>query len=155
MRKYSQREKILLLIALVLAALIPFRPFISSQLRHMRQVQSHIAQITPQWDTFRRQNSGFEMVTLGAWTGRDGLFGAFGMVPSEEHRQRLKAFMESTLPPRPVYLTVQVVGQEVIDDLKDRYGSKSSGSTNRSWPVGKETNQTPSTPNPDLVIKPH
>jgi hypothetical protein len=143
MRKFSQREKILLLIALVLAALVPFAwktpfaPILNSQTRHMRQVRSYIAQITPQWDTFRRQNPGFEMVTLGAWTGRDGMFGAFGMVPSEEHLKRLKAFMESTMPPRPVYIAVQVVGQEAIDDLKDRYGSKPSGSTNRSRLVGK------------------
>lgn len=121
MRMLKHREVRLLAIAALLACIVPFAPRFNPQLRHLQQVERHITIIRPQWEDFKRQNAGFEFIQFFSYTGGDGLFGAYGYVPSEQHLASLKAFMESTNPPRPLYLkAVLVVAQEEFDDLARR-----------------------------------
>src|SRR2546429_566298 len=49
MTKLAPRVKRLLLIALLLACVVPFAPLGNSQWRHLRQVEKHIAGISPEW----------------------------------------------------------------------------------------------------------
>src|SRR5689334_6916682 len=104
MRGFTPREKRLLCMAVLLLCIVPFAPMFNSQFRHLHQVEAHISAVSPQWDEFRRKNPGFEAVHLFAYTGGDGMFGASGSVPSDEHLAKLRAFMESTHPPRPVFV---------------------------------------------------
>lgn len=79
-------------------------PLLNSQRRHLLAVERHIAAIAPQWNKFRMEHPGFENVQLFAYTGGDGMFGAHGSVPGEGHIIKLRQFMESARPPRPIFL---------------------------------------------------
>ena len=104
--------KRLLILLVILACVIVFGPHLNPQFRHMRQVQHHIANIGSSWTAFRTVNSGFEDIRLVACTAGDGTLGAFGQVPTDAHRERLKTFLASTNPPRPIYLVVRVYSPE-------------------------------------------
>src|SRR3974377_1870503 len=78
-----------------------FNAHFNSQWKRLQEVDDHIALIQPQWIAFTNKNSGFQGVQLFAFTGGDGMLGAVGSVPSEEHLARLKTFLEKTRPPRP------------------------------------------------------
>ena len=143
MRKPTPREKRLLLLAAILVCIVPFAPMLNSQLRHLRQVRAHIGAVAPQWEAFQRQNPGFESVQLFAYTGGDGMFGAAGHVPTHGHVQMLKAFMERSSPPRPIFVgAVQIVDQEAIGYLKAHERAEPDGAANRSQPVTPGTNRT-------------
>ncbi len=133
----------LLLLMALLACIVPFAPMLNSQSRHLGQVSAHIEAVAPQWEAFKRQNPSFESVRLFAYTGGDGMFGASGQVPTDEHMQKLRAFMEGTKPPRPVFVeAVQVVDQAAIDYLKAHDGAEPSGAANRREPVSSRPNRT-------------
>lgn len=76
----------------------------NQQLRNLRAIDEHIAKIAPQWDNFRATHPGFERVEFFSYTGGDGRFAASGIVTTESQNWLLREFMESTHPPRPVYL---------------------------------------------------
>ena len=114
-------------------------PLLNPQTRNLRAVEEHIEKIAPLWNQFRAQHPGFDQVTLFAYTGGDGLFGAYGNVATDDKIPELRKFMESTTPPRPVFLeSVQVVGPEFSEPQKAEPG----GAANRSQPSSSETNQT-------------
>jgi hypothetical protein len=145
-RGRAERLLVLFGILLVIALLRPlwgprydlfFNVHFNSQWKHLREVDQHIAAIRPKWSAFTNENVGFQDVQLFVYTGGDGMFGAFGSVPSEEHLSRLRAFLESTKPPRPVYLNI-VVASDTIP------GSEPSGAANGSQPIRSETNRTSS-----------
>lgn len=95
-------------------------PLLNPQTRHLRAVDAHIEKIAPQWDQFRAAHHGFEKVNLFAYTGRDGVFGANGYVATDAQLAELRKFMESTSPPRPVYVgSVHVVGPEGSEFQKE------------------------------------
>ena len=70
----------------------------------LRRVRGHIADISPQWDAFRRAHPGFEAVEL--FPGYDLAYGvrfaAKGRVPWSVDLKQLEDFMSSTKPPFPV-----------------------------------------------------
>jgi hypothetical protein len=141
MTKLTPRTKRLLLIALLLACVVPFAPLANPQLRHLHQVRNHIARIDAEWETFKRENTNFEDVHLFAYTGGDGMFGANGYVRSDADLTKLRAFMEGTKPPRPVFLdSVRVL------DVRDAFMKSAgpSGAANGSQPIRSETNRTSS-----------
>ena len=71
---------------------------------NLPRIQSHISKIQPEWQEFQRENSGFEGVRFYSFTGGNGMFSAIGEVKTEADLAKLKRFMESTDPPRPVFL---------------------------------------------------
>lgn len=145
MRKLTPREIRLLLLAGILLCIVPLAPILNSQARHLAQVRAHIEAVSLEWEAFKRQNPGFELVKLFAYTGGDGMFGANGYVASEDHLMKLRYFMESTHPPRPVFVKpVLVLDQAAIDDLKNRTSAELGSSANRSQPVPPEANPTSS-----------
>jgi hypothetical protein len=114
-KEITPRGKRLLIIAMVapwlFLAVYFGTPLLNSQARHMREVDAHIAKITAQWYRFRAEHTGFNDVRLFVYTGGDGMFGAYGNVATDAQVLELRKFMESTAPPRPVYLgAVHVVG---------------------------------------------
>jgi hypothetical protein len=121
-----------------------FNTHYNRQLVHLRQIEEHIRAIRPQWNAFTNQNSGFEMVELFAYTGDDGLFGASGPVPTEEHLSKLRKFMEDTRPPRPIFMNVEAIGREPFELLKKSKEPEPSGPANGSQPIRSETNRTSS-----------
>ena len=144
--QFIHRAKRLLVLAMVtpLLFLIVYygAPTLSSQTRHLRAIESHIEKIAPQWNKFRAEHSGFENVRLFAYTDGDGMFGANGHVATHEHMLELRKFMESTSPPRPVYVgSIRVVGPGFFEFQKN---SEEAVPTNGSPPVRLETNSTPS-----------
>jgi hypothetical protein len=111
-------EKRLLVIVLLLACIVPF-VWSNSQLFHVWRVQKHIQRIGPAWEAFQRTNSGFEGVQFFAYTGGNGMLGAYGAIGTEEQVQRLRRFIDVTSPPRPVYLgALRVVGDDAPDTNK-------------------------------------
>jgi hypothetical protein len=104
----TPRAKRLLVMAMVIPWLCVIvmlvTPMLNSQTRHLRAAEKHIEKVTPQWENFRATHPGFEKVQLFAYTGGDGMFGASGEVASDEKLSELRKFMESTSPPRPVYI---------------------------------------------------
>ena len=79
-------------------------------------IDEHIQKIEAAWERFRVEHKGFEKVELFGYTDGDGMFGAHGTVASDEQVEQLRKFMESTFPPRPVYLeSVQVAGEDFFD----------------------------------------
>ena len=95
-------RKLLIVLACVLIA--TFFIIWNSQIMNLRRIQSHISQIQPEWQEFQRKNSGFERVSFYSFTGGNGMFSAVGEVKLEEDLAKLRQFMESTDPPRPVFL---------------------------------------------------
>jgi hypothetical protein len=115
----TPRAKRLLLLAILLACIVPFAPLANPQLRHLRQVRNHIARIGPEWERFRAEHPGFDQVTLFGYTDGDGMFGAHGYIATDEQVTELRKFMESTAPPRPVYVgAVHVLGAELYEPQK-------------------------------------
>jgi hypothetical protein len=116
-----------------------FNEHFNSQWKHLRQVREHIEAIRPRWNAFTNQNAGYEMVKLFPYTAEDGMFGAAWQVVSEEQLANLQKFMESTTPPRPIYLGVQVVAPETFKIL--RFQGQSGSSTNMGQPIRSETSR--------------
>ena len=107
-------------------------PMLNSQRRHLIAVRDHIARIAPQWKDFRATHPGFQEVKLFDYTGGDGMFGANGFVPTDEELAQLRRFMESTMPPRPIYLdSVHVVGKADFDIMFGDKGKQSDQGSNR------------------------
>ena len=52
-------------------------PMLPSQLHNLRLIERHIEDIQPQWREFKRDPD-YQFVELFAWTGSNGLFGAYG-----------------------------------------------------------------------------
>ena len=87
------------------------RDSFNPQLRHLRQVNQHITLVRTKWEEYKRTHPELQAVQLFAYTGGDGMFGAYGYVDSEADLTELKTFMESTSPPRPIYVkSVHVLG---------------------------------------------
>jgi hypothetical protein len=76
----------------------------NSQAVHLQQIQAHIDAIQPQWQTFLKEHPEMSKVQLDAYTGGDGMFAAFGFVPTDAAIVTVSNFMQSTKPPRPIYL---------------------------------------------------
>ena len=95
-------RKLLIFLACVLIA--TFSIIWNSQIMNLRRIQSHISKIQPDWQEFQRENSGFEGVRFYSFTGGNGMFSAVGEVKTEADLAKLGRFMESTDPPRPVFL---------------------------------------------------
>ena len=114
-------------------------PMLNSQRQHLMAVEDHIAKIAPQWDKFRAEHPGFQDVHMFAYTGGDGMFGAYGHVALDGQVSDLRKFMESTGPPRPIFVdSVNVVGPEFFELPKK---SEQGDATNGSQPFHSETNQ--------------
>jgi hypothetical protein len=109
MRQLTRRETLLLILLTMLIASPVIPLVINSRQRHMWQLRRHVARVAPVWEDFRRENQGFEHVRLLA-SEKGICFAATGYVPSQGHLERLRTFMESTKPPQPVYLFVEVRG---------------------------------------------
>jgi hypothetical protein len=93
-------------------------PMLPSQQRNLRWVECHIEDIQSEWREFKRDPD-YQYVELFAWTGSNGAFGAYGNLPTEQHLEKLKSFMEGTRPPRPVYLgCVRVCDRELFEEMK-------------------------------------
>jgi hypothetical protein len=139
----TSRGKRLLIIAMVTPWLFLVvyygTPLLNSQTRHLRAVRAHIEKISPDWDQFRAQHRGFDQVTLFAYTGGDGMFGAHGYVDTDQQLTELRRFMESTVPPRPVFLEfVRVFGLEPTNNAEQ------GAAANGSQPFSSDTNRTSS-----------
>ncbi|MEI7732627.1 MAG: hypothetical protein WCO56_23850 [Verrucomicrobiota bacterium] len=140
----TPRAKRLLVIAMVTPWLFLIvyygAPMLNSQQRHLLAVEDHIAAIGQQWDRFRAEHPGFQDVKLFAYTGGDGMFGANGYVATDEQIVELRKFMESTSPPRPIYLkSVSVVSPEFFNLQK---GAEPDSPANGSQPIRSRTNST-------------
>lgn len=67
-------------------------------------IRRHISDIQPEWQEFQRNNKGFQDVRFSSFTGENGMFSAVGEVKTEADLAKLNRFMESTDPPRPIFL---------------------------------------------------
>lgn len=93
-------------------------PMLNPQMRNLAAVRRHIEEIEPQWREFKK-NPDFQFVELFAWTGSNGLFGAYGELPTEESLHELVEFMQNTTPPRPIYLgAVRVWDRESFEEMR-------------------------------------
>jgi hypothetical protein len=111
----------------------------NSQMRHLRSVDEHLTKIAPLWENFRATHPGFEQVKLFAYTDGDGMFGACGFVASNEQLSELRRFMQSTAPPRPVYVgSVQVAGHEYLELVRCTKKFAQAGAAKRSQAETKE-----------------
>jgi len=138
----TPRAKRLLIIAMAMPwlflAVYYGTSLLNSQTRQMRAVDAHIVKISQQWDRFRAEHPGFDEVKLFAYTDGDGMFGAHGNVATDEQVSELHKFMESTVPPRPVYVgSVHVVGPEFFEFQRK---SEPIGPGNGSQTIRSETN---------------
>jgi hypothetical protein len=117
--KLEPREKRLLIIMAItpwLALLTIYGgPYLNPQTRHLRAIAEHIKTIEPQWKQFQANNPGFEKVRLFGYTDFDGVFSADGEVQSAAHVEKLREFMESTSPPRPIWLDLLTVREHYSD----------------------------------------
>lgn len=95
-------RKLLIVLSCVLT--LAFFTIWNSQIMNLQRVQRHISRVTPIWQDFQRKNSGFERVRFYSFTGGDGMFSAVGEVSTDADRAKLREFMESTDPPRPIHL---------------------------------------------------
>jgi hypothetical protein len=95
-------SKLLIVLACVLIA--TFFIIWNSQIMNLRRIQSHISEIQPEWQEFQRKNRGFDRVSFYSFTGGNGMFSAVGEVKTEADLAKLRWFMESTDPPRPVFM---------------------------------------------------
>ena len=110
----SRRYKWLFAIAVILLFASIFHVF-EPEYSQMRRVRSHIADIGPQWDAFKRAHPGFEAVELfpkydEAW---GVVFAARGKISAKVNPNQLAEFMRSTKPP------VSVDVSRVNTDLSD------------------------------------
>lgn len=71
---------------------------------NLGRIENHIRKIQPEWQAFQRENNGFEGVRFSVFTGGNGMFAAVGEVGTVTERAKLKEFMVSTDPPRPIFL---------------------------------------------------
>jgi len=145
---FTPRVKKLAALAVFAAfvALLAFyaMPFSNSQMRHLTAVRRHLAKIAPDWERFKATHEGFQEIKLFAYTGGDGMIGATGLVPTDGHLSELRKFVESTLPPRPLFLvSVHVVGPEYLQGSADARKFEPTGPANGSQPPGPTTNSTP------------
>ena len=93
-------------------------PMLPTQQHNLRFIKHHIEDIQSEWRELKRDPD-YQYVELFAWTGSNGLFGACGVLPTEQHLERLKSFMEGTHPPRPVYLgAVRVFDRESFEEMR-------------------------------------
>lgn len=124
---------------LALILLVKFTPSVlkSNQGQNLEAIRSHISETQSQWQQFQRQNAGFEGVHFFGYTGGEGMFGAYGEVPSAGHVLELRKFMESTLPPRPVYMgAIQVRGPEMTALKKENNSAPAATTTEtRTTPI--------------------
>ena len=99
----SRRYKWLCTIFVILSLVGAFHVF-EPEYWQLRRVRGHIADISPQWDAFKRANPGFEAVELfPRYDGAYGVrFAAKGWVPWSVDLKQLAEFMSSTKPPFPV-----------------------------------------------------
>jgi hypothetical protein len=145
--KVTPRTKRLLVIAIVtpwLFLIVHYgTPQLTSQGRHLRSVEMHIAKIAPQWDKFRAEHPGFQEVKFFAYTDGDGMFGGSGSVETEEQVSQLRKFMESSQPPRPIYLHVDVVGPGFFEFIREHKEVKQGGPATAIQPMRPETNPPP------------
>lgn len=143
--QFTPRAKRLLVIMMVtpwLYLIVYYgAPMLNSQRRHLIAVERHIEKIATDWNAFQRTNTGLEGVHLFAYTGGDGMFGIYGDIWTKADEAKLRAFMENTKPPRPIYFGVRVF------DLneKDLKNDKPTGSTHGGDAIRTETNSTPAT----------
>ena len=87
-------------------------PYLGSQRRHLMAVESHLDKIRPTWLVYQDEHREFEALRLFAYTGGDGMIGVQGYVASTQQLQHLRAFLEASNPPRPVFLgAVRVLGE--------------------------------------------
>lgn len=143
--QFTPRAKRLLVIAMVtpwLYLIVYYgAPMLNSQRRHLIAVERHIEKIAPDWIAFQRTNTGFERVHLFAYTGGDGKFGAYGDVWTTADKAKLRAFMEGTKPPRPIFFEVRVFDP----NEKDLKNDKPTGPTRGGDSIRTGTNSTPAT----------
>lgn len=143
--QFTPRAKRLLVIAMVtpwLYLIVYYgAPMLNSQRRHLIAVERHIEKIAPVWMAFQRTNTGLEEVHLFAYTGGDGMFGVYGNIWTKTDETKLRDFMVSTKPPRPIFFGVQVF------DLNERNlkNDKPTGPARGGDSIHAETNSTPAT----------
>ena len=96
----TRRYKWLSAIGLILLWASIFHVF-EPEYWQLRRVRRHIADISPQWDAFKRANPGFEAVELfSEYDEAYGVqFAAKGRVPWSVDLKQLAEFMWSTKPP--------------------------------------------------------
>ena len=96
----TRRYKWLSAIGLILLFASIFHVF-EPEYWQLRRVRRHIADISPQWDAFKRANPGFEAVELfPRYDEAYGVrFAAKGRVPWSVDLKQLAEFMSSTKPP--------------------------------------------------------
>lgn len=99
--KRSDR-KLLIVLAGVLVATFFFHW--NSQPMNLSRIQKHISDIQPEWQEFQRKNSGYDGVRFYSFTGGNGMFSAIGEVKTQADLAKLRQFMESTDPPRPIFM---------------------------------------------------
>jgi len=93
-----------ILVFLACAVIATFYILWTSQPMNLGRIENHIRKIQPEWQAFQRENNGFEDVRFSVFTGGNGMFAAVGEVATVAERAKLKEFMESTNPPRPIFL---------------------------------------------------
>ncbi len=100
----SRRYKWLSSIFVILSLVGVFRDVFEPEYWQLRRVRGHIADISPQWDAFKRANPGFEAVELfPRYDEANGVrFAAKGWVPWSVELKQLAEFMSSTKPTFPV-----------------------------------------------------
>jgi hypothetical protein len=75
---------------------------------NLRLVKEHIGKITPAWNSFRRTNDGYQLVSFRVYTGNGGLLEVNGYLTSNKVAPLLN-FLSETHPPRPLQTNLHVV----------------------------------------------
>ena len=86
----------------------------NSQLRHLREIDAHLKRIGPEWERFSQGRPEFAQVELSSYTGNDGMVAIFGRAPSEESGLAVSNFLQSTKPPRPIYMKALLIDEEMM-----------------------------------------
>jgi hypothetical protein len=90
----------------------------NSQEVHLRQVREHLIRIEPEWKRVYASRPEFSKVELSAYTGGDGMIAAFGSVPSEAAALAVSNFLQSTKPPRPIYLKALRIDDDSTNEFQ-------------------------------------
>ena len=126
----TRRYKWLSAISVILLVASIFHVF-EPQYWQLRRVRRHIADISLQWDAFKRANPGFESVELfPRYDEAEGvMFAAKGKISSRVDSQQLAEFMWSTKTP------VSVDVSKVTNDFSDLFSDLPRPKFKKVWTV--------------------
>lgn len=102
MTKLTPSLKRWLCLLFLLACIVPFKPQLNPQLRHLRQIDEYLKRVGPELAAFKNREPGFDAVKLTVMTSREGQIGVNTGPMMLEQLLIIKRFLEGTSPPRPL-----------------------------------------------------